>query len=86
MRAVTFGSARMFRPAFDERSATALLAAITECGVTTFHVSHEYESYPLFCHASGAPASSANGPFEVIAKIGVRTSTKRSSANGGFVT
>jgi aryl-alcohol dehydrogenase-like predicted oxidoreductase len=61
---------RMLAPRFDEGSATDFLLFLHDQGVTSFHVSHEYESYPLACAAlKGLRRARPDGAIEIIAKI-----------------
>src|SRR5271154_5862897 len=67
---LAFGTMRLMAPKFDADSALALLLHLSDHGVTSFHVSHEYESYAFVCDALAAlrqarPAA----PIELIAKI-----------------
>lgn len=67
---LAFGTMRLTPPKFDADSAMALLGRLSDHGVTSFHVSHEYDSYPFVCDAMAAlrrarPAA----PVELIAKI-----------------
>jgi aryl-alcohol dehydrogenase-like predicted oxidoreductase len=67
---LAFGTMRLMAPKFDAASALALLLHLSDRGVTSFHVSHEYDSYPFVCEALAAlrrarPAA----PVELIAKI-----------------
>jgi aryl-alcohol dehydrogenase-like predicted oxidoreductase len=70
LSALAFGTMRLTPPKFDADSAMALLGRLSDHGVTSFHVSHEYDSYPFVCDAMAAlrrarPAA----PVELIAKI-----------------
>jgi aryl-alcohol dehydrogenase-like predicted oxidoreductase len=70
LSALAFGTMRLAPPKFDSSSALALLLHLADHGVTSFHVSHEYESYPFVCDALAAlrrarPAA----PIELIAKL-----------------
>ena len=46
---VTFGSMRMELGAFPDSHWLGLFHLLADGGVTAFHSSHEYESYPRFC-------------------------------------
>jgi aryl-alcohol dehydrogenase-like predicted oxidoreductase len=70
LSALAFGTMRLTPPKFDAESALALLLHLSDHGVTSFHVSHEYDSYPFVCEALAAlrrarPAA----PVELIAKL-----------------
>jgi aryl-alcohol dehydrogenase-like predicted oxidoreductase len=70
LSALALGTMRMTAPKFDADSALALLLHLSDHGVTSFHVSHEYDSYAFVCDALAAlrrarPAA----PVELIAKI-----------------
>ena len=70
LSALAFGTMRLAPPKFDAESALALLLHLADRGVTSFHVSHEYESFPFACAALAAlrrarPAA----PIELIAKL-----------------
>lgn len=54
LSALAFGTMRMTAPKFDADSAVALLGRLVDHGVTSFHVSHEYDSYPFVCDALAA--------------------------------
>jgi aryl-alcohol dehydrogenase-like predicted oxidoreductase len=70
LSAFTFGTMRMAAPRFDEASATDFLIFLHDRGVTSFHVSHEYDSYPLACAAlRGLRRARPDGAIETIAKI-----------------
>ena len=67
---LALGTMRMTAPKFDADSAMALLLHLSDHGVTSFHVSHEYDSYAFVCDALAAlrrarPAA----PIELIAKL-----------------
>lgn len=70
LSALALGTMRMMAPKFDAAGAVDLLLRLADHGVTTFHVSHEYDSYPFVCEALVAlrrarPAA----PIELIAKL-----------------
>ncbi len=70
LSALAFGTMRLTAPKFDAASALALLLHLSDHGVTSFHVSHEYDSYAFVCEAMAAlrrarPAA----PVELVAKI-----------------
>jgi len=70
LSALALGTMRLAAPKFDAESALALLLHLSDHGVTSFHVSHEYDSYPFACDALAAlrrarPAA----PIELIAKL-----------------
>lgn len=70
LSALALGTMRLTAPKFDAESALALLLHLSDHGVTSFHVSHEYDSYPFACDALAAlrrarPAA----PIELIAKL-----------------
>src|SRR5580693_9969949 len=67
---LALGTMRLTPPKFDAASALALLLHLSDHGVTSFHVSHEYDSYGFVCDALAAlrrarPAA----PVELIAKL-----------------
>ncbi|HEY3949299.1 aldo/keto reductase [Phenylobacterium sp.] len=71
LSALAFGTMRLAPPKFDAGSALALLLHLSDHGVTSFHVSHEYESHPFACEALAAlRAARPAAPIELIAKIG----------------
>jgi aryl-alcohol dehydrogenase-like predicted oxidoreductase len=70
LSALTLGTMRLMPPKFDAAQAQALLLHLCDQGVTSFHVSHEYESFAFACDALAAlrrarPAA----PIELIAKL-----------------
>ena len=72
LSALCFGTMRLLAPRFDLASATALVLDLFERGVTSFHVSHEYESYPLACAALKALRRARPGAvIEIVSKIPV---------------
>ena len=54
LSAVALGTCGPMQPKFDADSALALLLHLSDHGVTSFHVSHEYESYAFACDALAA--------------------------------
>ena len=72
LSAFCFGTMRLLAPRFDLASATALVLDLFERGVTSFHVSQEYESYPLACAALRALRRARPGAeIEIVSKIPV---------------
>jgi aryl-alcohol dehydrogenase-like predicted oxidoreductase len=70
LSALALGSMRLTPPRFDSDSALALLLHLSDHGVTSFHVSHEYDSYPFVCDALAAlRRARPSAPVELIAKI-----------------
>ena len=70
LSALAFGTMRMAPPKFDADGALALLGRLLDHGVTSFHVSHEYDSYPFVCDALRAARRARPGAkVEVIAKL-----------------
>ncbi|MGA0601903.1 aldo/keto reductase [Caulobacter sp. KR2-114] len=70
LSALALGTMRLAPPKFDADSALALLLHLSDHGVSSFHVSHEYDSHPFVCQALAAlrrarPAA----PIELIAKL-----------------
>jgi aryl-alcohol dehydrogenase-like predicted oxidoreductase len=70
LSALALGTMRMTPPKFDADSALDLLLHLSDHGVSSFHLSHEYESYGFVCAALAAlrrarPAA----PVELIAKL-----------------
>jgi aryl-alcohol dehydrogenase-like predicted oxidoreductase len=70
LSALAFGTMRLAPPKFDAASALALMLHLADHGVTSFHVSHEYDSFAFVCDALAAlrrarPAA----PIELIAKV-----------------
>ena len=65
---VAFGTMRLLAPRFDARSASDLLIALHDAGVTSLHVSAEYDSWPVTCEAvrtlrKARPDGGASGEF-----------------------
>ena len=72
LSALCFGTMRLLTPRFDLASATALMLDLFDRGVTSFHVSREYESYPLACAALRAlRRARPEAMIEIISKIPV---------------
>jgi aryl-alcohol dehydrogenase-like predicted oxidoreductase len=72
LSALCFGSMRLSPARFDVKSAVDLLLALFDRGVTSFHSSHEYDTYELFCAALQELRRLRPGrPIETIVKIGV---------------
>ncbi len=70
LSALSLGTMRLAPPKFDADGAMALLLHLSDHGVSSFHVSHEYDSHGFVCAALAAlrrarPAA----PIELIAKI-----------------
>ncbi len=70
LSALALGTMRLSAPKFDATSALDLLLHLADHGVSSFHVSHEYDSHPFACEALAAlrrarPAA----PIELIAKL-----------------
>lgn len=51
---ITFGSMRLDPHRIGLDTAVKMLTRMAERGLTTFHSSHEYESYPFFCEVMQA--------------------------------
>ncbi len=67
---LALGTMRLMAPKFDAKSAQALLLHLADHGVTSFHVSHEYDSYPFVCDAlAGLRRARPAAPIELIAKL-----------------
>ncbi len=70
LSALALGTMRMMPPRFDAAGALALLEHLADAGVTSFHVSHEYDSYPFVCAALAAlRRARPSAPIELIAKL-----------------
>jgi len=70
LSALALGTMRLTAPKFDAESALALLLHLSDHGVTSFHVSHEYDSYPFACDALAAlRRARAAAPRERIAQL-----------------
>jgi aryl-alcohol dehydrogenase-like predicted oxidoreductase len=70
LSALAFGTMRLASPKFDADTALCLLLHLSDHGVTSFHVSHEYDSHPFVCDALAALRGARPGaPIELIAKI-----------------
>ncbi len=66
---LTFGTMRLLPPRFDLASATDLLIRLHDHGVTSLHVSAEYDSWDLTCQAVRAlRRARPNGAPEIVAK------------------
>lgn len=66
---VTFGTMRLLASGFDVASATGFLLSLYDAGVTSLHVSAEYESWRLTCEVVRALRKARpNGPLEIVAK------------------
>lgn len=67
---LALGTMRLTSPKFDADSALALLTHLADHGVTSFHVSHEYESHGFTCAALAAlRRARPSAPIELIAKL-----------------
>jgi aryl-alcohol dehydrogenase-like predicted oxidoreductase len=67
---LAFGTMRMTADRFDADRALALLTHLADHGVSSFHVSHEYDSYGFVCDALPAMRRARPGaPIELIAKL-----------------
>jgi aryl-alcohol dehydrogenase-like predicted oxidoreductase len=70
LSALALGTMRLMAPRFDADGALALLLHLADHGVTSFHVSHEYDSYPFVCEALAAlRRARPTHPIELIAKL-----------------
>jgi aryl-alcohol dehydrogenase-like predicted oxidoreductase len=70
LSALTLGTMRLMPPKFDGGSALTLLLHLSDRGVSTFHVSHEYESYDFACEALAAlRCARPTAPIKLIAKL-----------------
>jgi aryl-alcohol dehydrogenase-like predicted oxidoreductase len=70
LSALALGTMRLAPPKFDADSALALLLHLSDQGVTSFHVSHEYDSHPFVRDALTALRRARPGaPVELIAKL-----------------
>ncbi len=66
---LTFGTMRLLAPRFDRASATDLLIRLHDQGVTSLHVSAEYDSWDLTCQAvRGLRQARPDGALEIVAK------------------
>jgi aryl-alcohol dehydrogenase-like predicted oxidoreductase len=67
---LALGTMRLMPPRFDARMAQTLLLHLADHGVTSFHVSHEYESYDFVCDAlAGLRRARPALRIELIAKL-----------------
>ncbi len=67
---LALGTMRLMAPRFDADGAHRLLLHLADHGVTSFHVSHEYDSYPFVCEAlAGLKRARPSAPIEIIAKL-----------------
>jgi aryl-alcohol dehydrogenase-like predicted oxidoreductase len=67
-----FGCMRLSPSRFDLKGAVDLLLELFDRGVTSFHSSHEYDTYAFFCAALQELRRIRPGrPIETIVKIGV---------------
>lgn len=72
LSAFCFGTMRLLPPRFDLASATALVLDLFDRGVTSFHVSQEYESYALACAALKAlRRARPDAVIQIVSKIPV---------------
>lgn len=70
MSALCFGVMRLAQRGFDEAQATDFLARLYDRGVTSIHVSHEYESHALACAAvRGLRRIRPGAQLEIVAKL-----------------
>jgi aryl-alcohol dehydrogenase-like predicted oxidoreductase len=70
LSALALGTMRLAPPKFDAAGALALLLHLADHGVTSFHVSHEYESFGFVCETLAALRQARPGaPIELIAKL-----------------
>ncbi|WP_374571542.1 aldo/keto reductase [Phenylobacterium sp.] len=70
LSAFTFGTMRLAERGFDEAGAADFAAWLFDRGVTSFHVSHEYESHPLACAAiRGLRRRRPGARIEIVAKL-----------------
>jgi aryl-alcohol dehydrogenase-like predicted oxidoreductase len=71
LSALCFGCMRMSPSRLELKEAVDLLLALFDRGVTSFHSSHEYETYTFFCDALREMRRLRGGrPIETIVKIG----------------
>lgn len=67
---LALGTMRLMAPKFDAESAQRLLLHLADQGVSSFHVSHEYDSYRFVCEAlAGLKRARPSAPMEIIAKL-----------------
>ena len=70
LSALALGTMRLAPPKFDAPAAQALLLHLADHGVTSFHVSHEYDSYDFVCDAlAGLRRARPALQIELIAKL-----------------
>jgi aryl-alcohol dehydrogenase-like predicted oxidoreductase len=70
LSALALGTMRLTPPRFDAAGALTLLLHLADRGVTSFHVSHEYDSFDFVCEAlAGLRRARPAAPIELIAKI-----------------
>ncbi|THD59742.1 aldo/keto reductase [Phenylobacterium sp.] len=70
LSALALGTMRLMPPKFDADSAMALLTHLSDHGVTSFHVSAEYDSHPFVSDALAAlRRARPSAPIEIIAKL-----------------
>lgn len=70
LSALALGTMRLAPPKFDAQSALDLLLHLCDHGVSSFHVSHEYESHAFACQALAAlRRARPSAPVELIAKL-----------------
>jgi aryl-alcohol dehydrogenase-like predicted oxidoreductase len=68
---ITYGTMRLLPERFSEDAILDLFLYALDAGITTYHVSHEYESYPAVCRAlRRARAERPSIAIEIVAKIG----------------
>lgn len=66
---IVFGSMRMSNERHSAREWAQFLVQIFEKGITTFHASSEYESFPLFCEALAIARASSGISPKLILKV-----------------
>jgi aryl-alcohol dehydrogenase-like predicted oxidoreductase len=70
LSALALGTMRLAPPKFDADGAMALLLHLSDHGVSSFHVSHEYDSHGFVCAAlAGLRRARPAAPVELIAKL-----------------
>lgn len=69
LSALTFGSMRMLERGLDAAAWRQLLAEAHARGVTTFHSSDEYESFPCFAEVWHGLRSELSGPVQHVVKL-----------------
>ena len=71
MSAIAYGTMRLLPARFSDDEIVELFLTALDAGITTFHVSHEYESYPGVCRALKLARDARPGvTVEIVAKIG----------------